>query len=243
MPLERRHPERKKRADTSRRSGWGPAYERRRSGSPRRRWTRARAIQSSLLDVSSFSARTSYGLAQGSWHAERKPFDPNLQTQREFRGYMVLLNYWRDEAAHGSASMISEPEACTSLMLLVRLARYADETFGLSDVSRPAAGVPRGLLQGCARRRHPVLVGDLQDLCASRNPGQDSTSGRSQGRSRPWSVLEPHIATTHYLGWASPWRRGAQNRASGGCPGGVRRPPRSEASLDAMPPERFRVSA
>jgi hypothetical protein len=49
--------------------------------------------------------------------------------QREFRGFMVLLNYWRDEAAHGRASNISETEAFTSLMLLLRLARYADESF------------------------------------------------------------------------------------------------------------------
>ena len=42
---------------------------------------------------------------------------------------MELLKYWRDEAAHGPASNISEAEAFTSPMLLMRLARYADETF------------------------------------------------------------------------------------------------------------------
>lgn len=49
--------------------------------------------------------------------------------KREFQGFMVLLSYWRDEAAHGKASAIQETEAFTSLMLLLRLARYGDETF------------------------------------------------------------------------------------------------------------------
>jgi hypothetical protein len=42
---------------------------------------------------------------------------------------MTLLTYWRNEAAHGRASEIGETEAFTSLMLLLRLARFADETF------------------------------------------------------------------------------------------------------------------
>lgn len=31
--------------------------------------------------------------------------------QREFRGYMDLLKYWRDNASHGSHSIIQESEA------------------------------------------------------------------------------------------------------------------------------------
>jgi len=53
----------------------------------------------------------------------------NDHVQTTFRGFMVLLKYWRDEAAHGQASEIGETEAFTSLMLLLRLARFADETF------------------------------------------------------------------------------------------------------------------
>ena len=51
------------------------------------------------------------------------------QVRREFSGFLVLLKYWRDDAAHGRASAISETEAFTSLMLLVRFARYTDEAF------------------------------------------------------------------------------------------------------------------
>jgi hypothetical protein len=50
-------------------------------------------------------------------------------TKRAFDRYMSLLSYWRDEAAHGRASKIAEDEAFTSLLSLLRLARYADESF------------------------------------------------------------------------------------------------------------------
>ncbi len=51
----------------------------------------------------------------------RKP--DNLQ-QRFIGSAFHLLAYWRDEAAHGRASDISELEAYHSLNLLLRLARY-----------------------------------------------------------------------------------------------------------------------
>jgi hypothetical protein len=38
-----------------------------------------------------------------------------------------LLSYWRDEAVHGTASQISETEAFTSLILLLRFAQYATD--------------------------------------------------------------------------------------------------------------------
>jgi len=53
----------------------------------------------------------------------------NTHVQDTFRGFMMLLKYWRDEAAHGRASEIGETEAFTALMLLLRLARFANETF------------------------------------------------------------------------------------------------------------------
>ncbi len=40
------------------------------------------------------------------------------QVKREFSSFLVLLKYWRDDAAHGRASTISETEGFTSLMLL-----------------------------------------------------------------------------------------------------------------------------
>lgn len=45
--------------------------------------------------------------------------------QDEFYGYLSLLKYWRDAAAHGRISKIEETEAFTSLALLLRLARFA----------------------------------------------------------------------------------------------------------------------
>jgi hypothetical protein len=46
--------------------------------------------------------------------------------RREFREFTVLLKYWRDEAAHGRASHISDNEAFTSLAYLLRFAQFAD---------------------------------------------------------------------------------------------------------------------
>ncbi|MHA1939165.1 MAG: hypothetical protein ACW97O_13220 [Candidatus Thorarchaeota archaeon] len=45
----------------------------------------------------------------------------------EFRGFLVLLKYWRDEASHGRASGISEIEALTSLTLLLRFGHYVND--------------------------------------------------------------------------------------------------------------------
>jgi hypothetical protein len=49
--------------------------------------------------------------------------------QREFRGYTVLLKYWRDEAAHGKASNISDNEAYTSLALLLRFTMFMHDNW------------------------------------------------------------------------------------------------------------------
>jgi len=47
--------------------------------------------------------------------------------QQDFTLFMSLLKYWRDEAAHGSLSSIDEEEAFTTLILLLRFARFADD--------------------------------------------------------------------------------------------------------------------
>jgi hypothetical protein len=46
--------------------------------------------------------------------------------KREFQGLTELLKYWRDEAAHGKASQISDNEAYTSLAMLLRFAMFVD---------------------------------------------------------------------------------------------------------------------
>lgn len=51
------------------------------------------------------------------------------QTQREFRAFTVLLKYWRDEAAHGKVSGISDNEAYTSLALLLRFAHFVKDNW------------------------------------------------------------------------------------------------------------------
>ena len=57
--------------------------------------------------------------------------------KREFASFMTLLKYWRDIAAHGTASKIAENEAFTSLALLLRFAMFVNdnwETLTGSDV-------------------------------------------------------------------------------------------------------------
>jgi hypothetical protein len=46
--------------------------------------------------------------------------------QDDYRAHSTLLKYWRDEAAHGRVSGISDNEAYTSLALLLRLATFID---------------------------------------------------------------------------------------------------------------------
>ncbi len=49
--------------------------------------------------------------------------------KKEFAAFMTLLKYWRDIAAHGTASDIAENEAFTSLALLLRLAIFANDNW------------------------------------------------------------------------------------------------------------------
>ena len=52
------------------------------------------------------------------------------QLQKEFRGYLILLKYWRDEASHGHSSGITDDEAYTSLAILLRFAHYVNDNWG-----------------------------------------------------------------------------------------------------------------
>lgn len=47
--------------------------------------------------------------------------------QRELKGFMVLLKYWRDQASHGIATNISDNEAYIALALLLRFAHFAND--------------------------------------------------------------------------------------------------------------------
>jgi hypothetical protein len=47
--------------------------------------------------------------------------------RRRYMGFAILLNYWRDAAAHGRRSGINDKEAFTALALLLGLAQFVDE--------------------------------------------------------------------------------------------------------------------
>jgi len=49
----------------------------------------------------------------------------------DFTSHTRLINYWRDESAHGRASNISENEAFTSLALMLRFALFVDSNWGV----------------------------------------------------------------------------------------------------------------
>jgi hypothetical protein len=51
----------------------------------------------------------------------------NSYIQQELPNYTSLLKYWRDDATHGMGTNISEGEAFTSLVLLLRFAQFADD--------------------------------------------------------------------------------------------------------------------
>ncbi len=51
------------------------------------------------------------------------------QLRREFQGLTVLLKYWRDEAAHGRATLMGDNEAYTSLAMLLRFAKLVADNW------------------------------------------------------------------------------------------------------------------
>jgi len=51
------------------------------------------------------------------------------QVKNEFSGLTMLIKYWRDEAAHGTVSKISDNEAYTALAILLRFAMFIDRTW------------------------------------------------------------------------------------------------------------------
>lgn len=53
------------------------------------------------------------------------------ELQNRFDNYLELLNYWRDESAHGIARTIGEEEAFTSLLLLLRFAQLGDTEWSI----------------------------------------------------------------------------------------------------------------
>lgn len=68
-----------------------------------------------------------YNTANGRGKIERMLTGQRSEHVRQsFTTHTDLIKYWRDSAAHGAGLIIGEDEAFTSLMLLLRLAQFAD---------------------------------------------------------------------------------------------------------------------
>lgn len=69
-----------------------------------------------------------YSAAQGRNRVENMLIGQSSEyVKRQLNGFIDLLKYWRDEAAHGKASTISDNEAYTSLALLLRYAMFVND--------------------------------------------------------------------------------------------------------------------
>ncbi len=94
------------------------------------------AAESILLAVAvakSGDERTTLGLYKSS-NGRRKVIDQIVAQARQaisepFRSATGLLSYWRDEAAHGLTSTISEIEAHTALARLLRFAQFTADNW------------------------------------------------------------------------------------------------------------------
>jgi hypothetical protein len=51
------------------------------------------------------------------------------EIREDFLGCLTLLKYWRDQAAHGKVSRITDNEAFTSLVLLLRFALFVEDNW------------------------------------------------------------------------------------------------------------------
>lgn len=78
-----------------------------------------------------------YNTAQGRSRVENLLVgQAREQIQREFRIFFTLLKYWRDDASHGRPARISDNEAYTSLVLLLRFAIFLVDHWG--ELTGPA---------------------------------------------------------------------------------------------------------
>lgn len=69
-----------------------------------------------------------YAAVQGRRRIENRIIGTAAEhIQREFKGFLVLLKYWRDQASHGIATQISDNEAYTALVTLLRFAHFAQD--------------------------------------------------------------------------------------------------------------------
>lgn len=66
-----------------------------------------------------------YSSAGGRGRVEKLVFEnTNTYIKRTYPGFTNLIKYWRDEAAHGQPSLISNDEAYTSLVILLKFSHF-----------------------------------------------------------------------------------------------------------------------
>jgi hypothetical protein len=71
-----------------------------------------------------------YCSASGRSRIEIRLFGQARQQLRdEYKGYTMLLKYWRDTAAHGAPAKINDNEAYTALALLLRFAMFINNNW------------------------------------------------------------------------------------------------------------------
>ena len=71
-----------------------------------------------------------YGTSSGRRKVENLAFrKARQQLQDDYRNYASLLKYWRDSSSHGRAIGMSDNEAYTTLLLLLRFSMFASDNW------------------------------------------------------------------------------------------------------------------
>ena len=84
-------------------------------------------LATAIAKVDEATVMRQYNTSGGRRRVENIILGKVLQEVRdEYTGYMTLLKYWRDQAAHGKVSGIGDNEAYTSLALLLRFAIFVN---------------------------------------------------------------------------------------------------------------------
>jgi hypothetical protein len=87
-------------------------------------------LAAAITKTSEDEVLRAYASARGRSHVENILIGQAvLPIQKEFRGLTVLLKYWRDDAAHGKPSKITDNEAYTSLAMLLRFAHFVNDNW------------------------------------------------------------------------------------------------------------------
>jgi hypothetical protein len=94
-----------------------------------------------IAKVGEARVRRDYAAAGGRGRVTRLiVYNLESSIARQFDAALKVLHYWRDDAAHGTATTVSEVEAHASLTQLLRLAQYCSDRWDeLTASSHPFA--------------------------------------------------------------------------------------------------------